>query len=390
MTAAAVIFWVALGGVALTYFGYPVLLWLARPLRRRRPTSNGHECSVSLVISAFDEAEVIPAKVENSLALDFPTEKLEVVVISDGSEDGTDAIVDSFADRGVKLFRQWPRRGKSLGLTRFVPGLRGEIVVFSDANSMYEPDAVRKLVRHFADPAVGFVAGHQRYYVDGSDVGESESLYWRYETALKVMESRIGSVVCGDGAIYAIRRELFEPLREDDINDFYLPLRIVARGFRGVFDKEAVCYERTASSFDGEFRRKVRIINRSLRAVTRVPQCLNPFKVGVFAFQLAIHKVLRWFVPFLLLGALAASGYAAAQGERLYQALFVLQVLFYFVAVLRWVPGLGQWKPVYVVYYFCLMNAAAFCGVMSFICGRRITTWQPERAPVAAEQSASA
>jgi cellulose synthase/poly-beta-1,6-N-acetylglucosamine synthase-like glycosyltransferase len=271
-----------------------------------------------------------------------------------------------------------------------VPELGGEIVVFSDANSIYETDALRKLVRHFADPAVGFVAGHQRYYADRTDVAESESLYWRYETALKVMESGIGSVVCGDGAIYAIRRELFEPLREDDINDFYLPLRIVARGYRGIFDRDAVCYERTAADFAGEFRRKVRIINRSLRAVARVPQALNPFRVGIFAFQLAVHKVLRWFVPFLLIAALAANAWLAAAGVDGYGALLVAQLAGYGLALLRPLPVIGTWKPVYLAWYFCLMNTAAFLGVLSCVSGRRVAVWQPERFPVTAKQNASA
>ena len=163
---------------------------------------------------------------------------------------------------------------------------------------MYEPDAIRKLVRNFADPNVGYVVGQQRYEKDCAEISVAESLYWKYESWLKERETRLGSVVGGDGAIYAIRRSLFKPLRPDDISDFTLPLMIVADGFRGIYEPEAICYERTASSFGGEFRRKIRIVNRSLRAVTRVPQVLNPFRVGVFSLQLFLHKVLRWFAPF--------------------------------------------------------------------------------------------
>jgi cellulose synthase/poly-beta-1,6-N-acetylglucosamine synthase-like glycosyltransferase len=384
-----IVLWSSLAAVALTYFGYPAVLWLARPLRRHHRTDEGLLPNVSLVISAYNEAGVIGNKLENSLGLDYPRDRLEIAVISDESDDGTDEIVESFGNRGVRLFQQAPRRGKSLGLSRFVPGLSGEIVVFSDANSIYEPDAIRKLVRHFADPAVGFVAGHQRYYAEPTDVAESESLYWRYETWLKVMESRIGSVVCGDGAIYAIRRELFEPLREDDINDFYLPLRIIARGSRGIFDKEAVCYERTPADFGGEFRRKVRIVNRSLLAVARVPQALNPLRVGRFAWQLAVHKVLRWFVPFLLIAALAANIWLAAAGAPWYVALLLVQLGFYGLALLRPLPVIGALRPVYLAWYFCLMNAAALVGVLGCIAGRRVVVWQPERIPVGAEQNAS-
>jgi cellulose synthase/poly-beta-1,6-N-acetylglucosamine synthase-like glycosyltransferase len=374
-----IILWLSLAAVALTYVGYPGLLLLARPFARRGIIDDAAIPTVSFAISAFNEATVIREKIDNVLSLDYPHDRMEIAVISDGSDDGTDDIVRGYVSEGVRLFRQTPRRGKSMGLTRFVPELTGDIVVFSDANSIYETDAIRKLVRHFADPTVGFSVGHQRYYADKTDVAESESMYWRYETFLKIEESRIGSVVCGDGAIYAIRRELFEPLRADDINDFYLPLRIVARGYRGVFDCEAVCYERTAADFAGEFRRKVRIITRSLRAVTRVPQALNPFKVGRFAFQLAIHKVLRWSVPFFLIVVLASNVALAAAGHRGYEVLLAMQVAFYGIALLRGVPRLGQLKPVYLASYFCLMNLAAFLGVINWALGMRITTWQPER-----------
>ncbi|MBX3441606.1 MAG: glycosyltransferase family 2 protein [Planctomyces sp.] len=381
-----ILLWASLAGVLLTYVGYPLLLIAARPLARPRRIVDS-EPTVSFVISAFNEAAVIADKLDNTLTLDYPRDRLEVAVISDASDDGTDGIVANYADRGVALHRQSPRTGKSMGLTRFVPQLTGEFVVFSDANSMYERDAVRKLVRHFADPSVGFAVGHQRYYADGTDAAASESLYWRYETFLKIQESRIGSVVCGDGAIYAIRRELFEPLRADDINDLYLPLRIVARGFRGVFDAEAVCYERTAATFSGEFRRKVRIINRSLRAVLRVPQVLNPFRVGRFAWQLGIHKVLRWFVPFLLIAALLANIPLAARGQTFYQWLLGLQIAFYSLACLRPVAGIGSIKPVYLASYFCLMNLAAFFGVLSCLFGSRIAVWQPERAEALPSQA---
>ena len=332
---------------------------------------------------------VIREKVENSLRLEYPPELLEIMVISDGSDDGTDGIVNEYSDRGVVLCRQEPRGGKSLGLTRFVPQARGKVVVFSDANAIYEPDAIRKLVRHLSDPKVGFVVGHQRYFDEDSATSSSESLYWRYETAIKIWEGRIGSVVCGDGAIYAIRSELFEPLREDDINDFLLPLRIVTRGYRGVFDEEAVCYERTAEDFSGEFRRKVRIVNRSLRAVLRVPKALNPFRVGTFGLQLLLHKVLRWFVPFFLLAAFLSSCWLAFQGQQLYQYALSIQLAFYAIAGLYFVPGIRSLKPIYIAYYFCLVNTAAFVGVFGCLFGRSISVWQPERSQTTAHNEVS-
>lgn len=373
-----VLFWFSFLCVATTYILYPLSLWL---FWRRRPHDVDPEAtpSVCLVISAYNERGVIARKIENALSLDYPSDAFEVMVISDASDDGTDEIVESYADRGVTLYRQAERRGKSLALTSFVPRAETEIVVFSDANSMYEADAIRKLVRHFADPQVGFVAGHQRYVDRDNAATKSESAYWRYETAIKTQESKVGSVVCGDGAIYAIRRELFQPLREDDINDFYLPLKIIERGFRGIFDPTAACYEETADDFAGEFRRKARIVNRSFRAVSRSLKTLSPFHVGSFSIQLFCHKVLRWLVPFFLIAMIVSNAILASQGRLIYAWIMAAQCLFYSIALLGLIPALQRYKVVYIVYYFCLVNTAALIGVVGFCFGRKISTWTPQR-----------
>ena len=367
--------WVCFGLVLYCYVIYPSTLYLFGRFFIV-PTPSVHATPpTSLIISAFNESKIIGAKLKNSFEIDYP--ELEVVVISDDSDDGTDAIVATH--QGAKLYRQSPRGGKSLGLTRFVPEAKGEILVFSDANSMYRPDAVTNLVRHFEDPTVGYVVGLQRYTDDIDDATASESLYWRYETWIKINESRVGSVVGGDGAIFAIRAGLFEPLRSDDINDFLIPLRIVCKGYRGVFEREAVCIEDSAQSFGGEFRRKVRIVARSLRAVTRAPGALNPFRVGLFAFQLLSHKVLRWFVPlFLLVGGIATVVLAAGDIPG-YSVLVWAQVGFYSLALARYIPGVGNLKLVYIANYFCLVNLAAGLGIVALLTGKNFSTWKPER-----------
>lgn len=375
-----ILFWVSFGAIFLTYFAYPLTLLLLAPLKKRHAI--GDELpQVTLIISAYNEAAVIRKKIENSLDLDYPREALEIMVISDESDDGTDDIVQEYSDRGVVLYRQVPRRGKSFGLTQFVPLATGKLVVFSDANSIYETDALKKLVRHFSDDRVGFVVGHQRYIEEDSAASVSESLYWRYETWLKIRESEIGSVVCGDGAIYAVRAELFEPLREDDINDFTIPLKIVLKGYRGIFDASAICYEHTASDFAGEFRRKARIVNRSFRAVVRNAGVLNPFRVGLFTYQLAVHKLIRWFVPFFMVVMLAANVALAWQGSSFYTAVLACHLGFYLLAALRTVPGLGNLKPIYIANYFCVVNAAAGLGLLNFLFGKSVSTWNPERVP---------
>lgn len=391
LTALQIGFWVSLAAVFSTYLFYPVALLLLTPFRKKHRIDESFTPSVTLVISAYNEESVIREKLENALSLDYPRDQLEVMVISDESDDRTDEIVNEFLDQGVVLYRQEPRLGKSAGLTKFVPAARGEFVVFSDANSIYEEGALRKLVRHFAEPSVGFVVGHQRYLQDETAACDSESMYWKYETWIKIHESRIGSVVCGDGAIYAIRRELFEPLQPDDINDFTLPLKIVSRGYRGIFDREAVCYERTADDFGGEFRRKTRIVNRSFRAVTRVPQALNPFGVGFFSLQLFVHKILRWFVSFFLAALIVINIALVAQSAPLvYTVLMGAQVVCYGLALLWFVPGFRRLRLVYIAYYFCLVNLAACLGILGFFLGKRISTWSPERSASEGTQETAA
>jgi cellulose synthase/poly-beta-1,6-N-acetylglucosamine synthase-like glycosyltransferase len=364
------------------YVGYPVLLWAASRWRRRTVRREDITPSVTLLISAFNEDRVIAEKIKNTLGLDYDAERLEVIVISDASTDGTDAIVSSYGDRGVKLLRMPERCGKTLGLNAAMRQARGEIVVFSDANILYQRDVIRKLVRNFADPTIGCVTGNSCYAAnDQSAAHAQESTYWRYEQAIRKWESDLGSTVGGDGAIFAIRRELYTPLSADAINDLVIPLQIVARGYRAVFEPAAVGFEPSAGNFAGEFRRKRRIVNRSWRGVKSVPQVLNPRVVGIFAWQVWSHKILRWLIlPILLagalgcvaafpagfvyrmgavacLGSLAVAGMGAAAGRRLGRTARLAQTIF----------------------YFYMVNLAAFLGVLTAVFGRVEVLWTPER-----------
>ncbi len=379
------IFWLSAFAFATPLLLYPAAVFLLSRFRNHQVPGTATP-TATLVISAFNEEDVIGQKLENSLALDYPHELAEILVISDGSEDRTDEIVAGFTDPRVRLCRQEPRLGKSAGLSRFCPTARGEILVFTDANSMFQPDALAKLLRHFDDPQVGYSVGRQRY-TDGeqSSSSDSENLYWSMELLMKAWESRLSSVVGADGAIYALRREFFEPLSAEDINDFLLPLKVVAKGYRGVFDPEAVCFEDAAPDFRGEFRRKRRIVNRSMRAVLKVPATLNPFRVGWFAPQLLAHKVLRWLCPiFLLLMLVSAAILAANEVKRgdvgwTYTVLSLLQLLGYGLASLYVIPGFRRVRLVYVAYYFLLVNVASAMGLLLLASGRAIGVWKPER-----------
>ena len=378
----AALFWILLGLVVYVYFGYALLLLVIRALGgARRVAAADHEPPVTLIVSAFNEESVIAEKIENSLALDYPRERLQIIVVSDASEDRTDAIVRSYADRGVELLRMPERGGKTVGLNAAVARARGELIIFSDANAMYRPDVVRALARNFADPAVGAAVGESTYVDPEVESERSEGLYWRYETAIKQLESAIGSVVGGDGAIYAIRKELYVPMRADALSDFVNPLQIVKAGFRCIYEPAAISYERAADSFEKEFRRKVRIVNRAWRAFFGMSALLNPLRYGFFSFQLLSHKLLRWLVPVFLAALLVVNALLVKAGT-LYAVLFAGQILFYLLALGGHLARRGPQMPfaISVPYYFCLVNLASALGILDVLRGKRYTTWTTARA----------
>lgn len=381
-TLGAIAAWSAAFLVAYVYLGYPILIGLLARLRPRPIRQGKIEPSVTLLISAFNEAHVIGEKLTNALALDYPKDKLEILVISDASTDETDRIVNAYASRGVTLLRMPDRGGKTLGLNAAMKVAKGEIVVFSDANIMYLPDTLRRLVQNFADPSVGCATGDSQY-VDAphSAAHAQENTYWGYERYIRSMESLVGSTVGGDGAIFAIRRELYQPLSAETINDLVIPLQIVSRGHRAVFEPTAIGLEPSAGDFRKEFRRKRRIVNRSWRGVMSVSGILSPAQVGLFAWQVWSHKVLRWLVlPFVAIGFLGCL--SAYESGVIYQlgvwggvaSLFVAAVGPFLPASLGRLSSLVQ-----TVFYFYLVNLAAILGVTKALGGRVDRIWAPER-----------
>jgi glycosyltransferase involved in cell wall biosynthesis len=378
------LFWFALGWLAYVYAGYPLLLALLAALRRKpdlRPAAAGEELPVTLVVSAYNEERVIREKLENALTLDYPAGHFEVMVVSDACSDRTDEIVQSFGDPRVRLLRMAQRGGKTAGLNAAVQAARGTIIVFSDANAMYERGAIRALVGPFRDPRVGAVTGEQRYHAaEGGSAGEGEGLYWKYELAIKKRESTVSSVIGGDGAIYAIRRELYWPMLPEDVSDFVNPLQIVAAGHRNVYQPAAAAYEHSGDSDLKEFRRKVRIVNQSWSAAWKLGGLLNPFRHGAVAWQLWSHKVLRWLalVPLALLYGASV----ALRGEGgLYTLLFWAQNACYALALLGWAWRDERSRPrlVSIPYYFMLVNVASLRGVIEHYQGKTYATWATVR-----------
>ncbi len=376
------LFWGATGTVAYTYVLFPLLLFARAWLRPRPHANRDITPSVSIVIAARNEASTIGAKLENLLALDYPRERLEIVIASDGSIDGTEEIVHSYEDAGIRLLAL-PADGKAAALNAAVAASTGEIVVFSDANSMYASDAVRTLVRAFADPSVGGVAGNQRYSADNGDEGTiaGERKYWSYDRALKIAESRAGNVVSATGAIYAVRRGLFRHVPPGVTDDFVTSTAVIDEGYRLVFEPNAVAVEPPGASSDAEFKRKVRVMTRGLRGVWIMRPLLDPRRHGFYALQLVSHKVLRRLMA-VPLAVIAVTGALLAPSGRFYRGVALAQAAAYALAAVGLVFGrmrLGRKKIFALPAFFVLVNAASVRALSNLLRGRTIDRWDPAR-----------
>jgi glycosyltransferase involved in cell wall biosynthesis len=376
------IFWAATATVVYTYVLFPLLLLLRAWLRPRPHASADVTPSVSIVIAARNEARTIGAKIENLLALDYPSDHLEIVVVSDGSTDGTEKIVRRYRDGRVHLL-SLPTSGKAAALNHAVAASTGEILVFSDANSIYERDAVRTLVRPFADPSVGGVAGNQRYTAadgaDGTTAGERK--YWSFDRALKLAESRGGNVISATGAIYAVRRALFRDVPPGVTDDFVTSTRVIAQGHRLVFEPNAVAYEPPGASSDAEFDRKVRVMTRGLRAVWTMRELLDPRRHGFYALQLFSHKVLRRLMaaPLFVIGA---TGAKLSRSGGFYRRATIAQAVLYGFAVIGLLfdgTRLGRNKVFALPAFFALVNVASVRALWNVLRGRTIDRWEPKR-----------
>jgi cellulose synthase/poly-beta-1,6-N-acetylglucosamine synthase-like glycosyltransferase len=376
------LFWGAALLLAYTYGLFPVLVFLRGWLLPRPYQSADIAPSVSMIIAAYNEAENIETKLQNILSLDYPHDRLEVVIASDGSTDGTDAIVSRYADKGVRLL-SLPRQGKIPALNTAVGAANGEILVFSDANSMYVPDALSSLVRPFADPEVGGVAGDQRY-VAKRRVGitaDGERGYWDFDRKLKRSQSRAGNAVSATGAIYAIRHSLFRPIPMGVTDDFVASTAVIAQGYRLVMAPDAIAYEAVADSSGAEFQRKVRVITQGMRSVQVMRELLNPFRYGFYALQLFSHKVLRRLMVFPLLVLFIASSLLLGRGV-FYKLAALTQIAFYSCALVGFFFGktrFGRLKIFTMPFFFCMVNAASLVATLNMLRGRRIDRWETGR-----------
>lgn len=375
------IFWLSAAALLYAYVGYPVLVAAAARLRPRPVRRGALEPSVSVIITAYNEERDLAAKLENTLALDYPPDKLEIIVASDCSSDRTDDIARSFAARGVRLHRQAERLGKTAAQNAAVELARGEVILFSDATTLYEPDVLRALVPNFADETVGCAAG-RLVYVDPAEtgVGRGAKSYWGYETFLKTNESRVCSLIGASGCLYAVRRAAYVPLYHEACSDFIIATKMVEQGLRAVYEPLAVCTEETNRRADKELRMRVRVIAQTFTDLWRHRAMLNPLRSGFYAVELLSHKVLRYAVPLFLALTFAASA-ALAPRSLFFAAVFAAQGGFYLAAALGWLleRAGARVRLLALPHYFVLANAAVVLAFYKFLRGERYARWEPIR-----------
>ena len=373
-----IIFWKSAFLIIYSYIFYPLILWIAAKFYKQEDAPVPSVLpKVSIVIAAYNEEKVIKSRIENCLALDYPLGNLDIMIVSDGSDDKTNSIVQNFETRGVRLFGFKERRGKVNVLNETIPRSKHDIIVLSDANTMFARDAIKKLVRHFAHPKVGCVCGALQFInAEGSRTGDLEGFYWKYESMLKKMEGARGALLGANGAIFAIRKNLFEPCPPDTIvEDFVLPMRILQKGFRVMYDPWANATEESTKHIIQEKQRRVRIGAGDYQALCLLWPMLNPFR-GFPAFAFWSHKVLRWLAPFFLIGAFLTN--LILVHETPYQIFFLLQCIFYGCAII------GQalsWSGIKIkffnlCYYFVSMNLALLLGFIKFVTNTQKVTWK--------------
>jgi cellulose synthase/poly-beta-1,6-N-acetylglucosamine synthase-like glycosyltransferase len=388
---AELLFWVGVAALFYAHAGYPLLLVIVSRLRPRPVRKAELKPGVSVIITAYNEERDLAAKLENTLALDYDPERLEVIVASDCSTDRTDEIARSFAPRGVRLHRQPERLGKTAAQNEAVARARGEVILFSDATTMYSPDVLRVMMPNFADPSVGCVAG-RLVYVDPaqSAVGRGARSYWGYETFLKRHESRACSLIGASGCLYAVRRSAYVPLYHEACSDFLIATVMVEQGLRAVYEPDAVCTEETNRRADKELSMRVRVITQTFTDLWRHRAMLNPLRGGFYAVQLLSHKVMRYLVPFFLIAVLLASFLLAPQSS-FYTVALAVQLGFYALAVAAWaLEHAGTHSRLLALpQYFMVANVASLIACYKFLRGERYARWEPIREAAPAPQAAA-
>ncbi|MBF7081407.1 glycosyltransferase family 2 protein [Desulfallas sp. Bu1-1] len=383
------VFWCTLALTFYTFVLYPVILLVLHLAKKPETKPAGimpatYQPNVSFIIAAHNEEAVIEKKIFNTLDLRYPRDKIQIIVASDNSTDATNDIVKRYQNKGVLLLDLRRRGGKTRAQNEAVKMASGEILVFSDANSMWKPDALEQLMRHFTDNKTGYVCGQLKYVNTGSNSGYSEGLYWKYEMLLRRLESSLHSVTAGNGAIYAVRAADYVNIAELYSHDLEMPHLMVAKGKRAIYEPAAIAIEKTASNSQEEYRRKIRMLTRTWHRVIYGPCLYNPFKYGVkYAWMMVSHRLFRYLFPFFQIIIYLSNCCLWKQG-LIYQGLLISETLFYLLALAGYLLPLKS-KLFYLPYYFCMFNYASLAGFVKAATGKVSTTWDKAESTRAAD-----
>ena len=376
------IFLISVLMIGYVYVGYPLCVFLLGAIKNKKINKNNlYQPSVTILIAAYNEENKIEETIKNKLSQDYPQEKIQIIVVSDESTDQTDDIIGKFKRNGVQLIRQVPRAGKTAALNAGVKFASGEILVFSDANSIYEKQALKMLVRNFYDPHVGYVTGKMVYVnPDGSTIGAGCSSYMKYENYLRRIETCIGSVVGVDGGVDAVRKKLYQTMNPDQLPDFVLPLKVVEKGYRVVYEPNALLQEQALNRSDDEYRMRVRVTLRALWALKDMKHLLWDTNNLRFSWQLWSHKVLR-YLCFIFLITAYFSNFILWSSHRIFSMLFLVQSAGYIGALLS--PFLirytNKFRILFFVHYFVLLNLTSLHAFVKFLLGKKQVVWSPRK-----------
>ncbi len=383
------IFWLSLFIVFYTFFGYGIVLYILVKLRnaikgkRILPGNNGNWPSVALIISAYNEEDCIADKIKDTLALEYPAGKLEIIFVTDGSTDRTPQIVAQYPQ--IKLMHQDARAGKLAAIHRVMGTVTASVVVLTDANTFLNTDALLLMCRHYADPEIGAVSGEKRVKIDDvNDATAGEGFYWKYESKLKTWDAELYSIVGAAGELISYRTALYEPIPTDTIlDDFMISMLIAEAGYRVVYEPKACATETGSDNIKEELKRKIRIAAGGIQCIVRLKKVLDPFRNFTLTFQYISHRVLRWTVtPFLMVLAFVLNGIIAYQSHALlYEVFFAGQVFFYTMALMGWLMERQQIKvkAFFIPYYFCMMNYAVAAGIKRYYAKSQSAVWEKSK-----------
>lgn len=380
----SMIFWIGILVVGYTYVGYGIIIYIFSKLKKRTNVLDSAPDEqlplVTLLVAAYNEADIIRDKIKNTLELDYPENKLEIFFVTDGSTDRTPEIVKEYP--AIQLFHSFERKGKIHAVNRVMKSVKTPIVIFCDANTDLNREAIKHIVRHYQDPTIGGVAGEKRIMSKDKDnaSGSGEGLYWKYESFLKKKDAEVYSIVGAAGELFSVRTELFEePAENMIIEDFYLSMRITAKGYRFAYEPDAFAMETASASVKEEWKRKVRISAGGFQAMAKLSYLLNPFRYGMLSFQYISHRVLRWtLAPLFLPIIFFTNVWLAFYGIPFYQLTMLLQILFYGLAFSGYLlrdKKIGV-KGFFVPYYFAVMNLSVYFGLTRYLRGKQSVVWE--------------